>query len=124
MTYGSDFAGTEDLDFGLTFLEGDQEPLALSQAVARRFLTPRGGLFYAADYGLDIRLFLVDTIPLTMAQGLIAAEARKDERIVKADCTITVDENGAWIVAVHAFGDTDQDFTLTFLATPEKVILL
>lgn len=125
MTYGSDFSGVDDIDFGLTFLEGDSpEIVALEQAVARRYLTPRGGLFYAADYGLDIRSFVADAIDLALAQALIAAEARKDERVDSASCVITVDSAGAWQVVIAITGSGDESFTLIFLVTLDKVTLL
>jgi hypothetical protein len=122
MTYGSDFKGVEDIDFNLTFWEGEaEEVIALSEAVARRYLTPREGVWYAPDYGLDMRSFIADAVPLDLAQALIAAEARKDERVVSATCLITVDENGAWLVTISVEPSGDETFTLTFLVTTDNV---
>lgn len=122
MTYGSDFAGVDDIDFNLTFLEGEApETLGLVQAIARRFLCQRGGLFYADDYGMDLRSFVADSVPLDIAQGLIGAEARKDERVTLATCEITLDVKGAWIVVISVVGSQDETFTLTFLVTPDNV---
>jgi phage baseplate assembly protein W len=122
MTYGSDFAGVDDIDFNLTFREGeDQEIIALEEAVARHYETPRGGVWYAPDYGMDLRSFIADAIDLDIAQALIAAEARKDERVASSSCTITVREDAAWVVDISFEGSQDDEFTLTFLVTTENV---
>lgn len=124
MTYGSDFSGIDDLDLNLTFLEGETpEQLALEQAVARRYLTPRGGLtsLGAPDYGMDLRSFVADAIDLNIAQALIASEATKDERVESATCTISVRTDGAWLVSIAIVGSGDESFTLTFLVTTDNV---
>ena len=122
MTYGSDFAGVDDIDFNLTFREGEvQEVIALEEAVARHYETPRGGLFYAQDYGMDLRSFIADAIDLDIAQALIASEARKDERVESATCTINVTETGAWLISIAIVGSQDETFTLTFLVTSENI---
>lgn len=124
--YGSDFSGVEDIDFGLTVLTGEAgERRALAQAVTRRFLTPRGGLPYAPGYGLDIRSFLVDTANPRMAEGLIAAEARKNSRIHRATATIAVDpDTQAWTVDLALVPVDAGPFRLTFLVTAETVSLI
>lgn len=122
MTYGSDFAGVEDIDFNLTFRTGEtQEIIALEEAVARRFLTPRGGVFYAPDYGMDLRSFIADAVLLDIAQGLIAAEGRKDERVSLCTCLITVLDSGAWSVLIDVTGSDDDTFSLTFAVTADSV---
>ena len=63
----------------------------LLEALGRRLITPRGGLWYAPNYGLDIRQFLNESI----ADGgyemsaLIEGELEGDERVLNA--TVTVD---------------------------------
>jgi phage baseplate assembly protein W len=119
---GSDFSAVEDLDFGLTFLEGEAaEQVAYAQAIARRYLTPRGGHPRHPEYGLDLRVFLVDSISPTVAEGVIGAEAMKDPRTESARCTVGVNEDGEWAVDVTAQPYGEGPFHLTFVVTPEEV---
>ena len=78
--YGTDLAGVSDLEITLREIEGRE---ALAHAIARRFQTPRGGLFYDADFGYDLRQFLSGAVP---PEGTIEAaaenEALKDERVL------------------------------------------
>ena len=123
--YGSDLAGVEDLDFALTFLEGDAaEKRALVQAVTRRYLGPRGSLFYARSYGWDLRTLLADTLPAAVAESAIAAEARKDERIRTATATVTDDGDGTRNVTIDVTPVDSGPFRLTFSLTAEGIALL
>lgn len=93
--YGSDFAGVEDLDPNLTVVEG---PAAVAVAVARRFLTPAGGLFYDRNFGFDVRRLLnapIRSIPeLTFR---LQAEARKDQRVEDADVRVVRAQEALYI---------------------------
>lgn len=84
---GIDFACIGDISPALTAVAGRT---ALIQAIARRFITPRGGLFYARDYGFDTRQFLsgVTSSPSVIAAGVVA-EAEKDERVDQANAVVT-----------------------------------
>ena len=126
MSLGSDFAGIDDIDANLSYLEGeDPEKLAYVQAIARRYETAHGGLWYDQNYGLDIRTFLVDAIPTNVAEGAIAGEAYKDERTSKALCTITVDPvTSDWSIALKVSTSDGDTYQLTFSADPTKVSLL
>ena len=125
MPYGSDISGVVDVDFGLSVVEGER---ALVQAIARRYLQPRGGLRYARGHGLDLRNYLADTIPTAAAQGTIAAEARKDERVRSSSAVVTdVEVEGALERQVKVSitpRDSSAPFELTFLVTPASVSLL
>jgi hypothetical protein len=83
---GTDFWGVEDIDNNLTPVSGR---LGLAQAVARRWLTDPGTLFYAPEYGYGLRRHLNAALEDTgsVASGL-AAEAKKDERV--EDCKVDV----------------------------------
>lgn len=86
---GSDFSCVEDLDPNLTPVEGR---LGLAQACARRLITPTGGLFYAGDYGDDIRRFLnsiTNSTPLRIA-ATAEGECEKDERVNRADASVEI----------------------------------
>lgn len=125
MSLGSDISGVEDLDPNLTFLEGEEEEkLAFTQAIARRFVTPQGGLWYKPTYGLDLRSFLADTIRPEIVEAAISAQARLDERCVNCSATITVQEDGNWKVDIFPVTEDGQEYQFTFLVTTEKVSLL
>lgn len=121
--YGSDFAGVEDIDFGLSTVSGRS---ALVQAVARRYLSPRGGHRYARGYGLDLRNYLADVVPVAVAQSTIAAEARKDERVRSSSAVVTDDpDTGERTVRINITPrDEAEPFDLTFTVTADAVTLL
>lgn len=63
-----------------------------AQAIVRRLSTPRGGLFYAPDYGYDVREFLNETDSAEARFSLevnAAAECEKDPRTLSADAELT-----------------------------------
>lgn len=76
----------------------------LGEAMARRFQTPPGGLFYDEEYGRDLRELVnrrfTDDMIHEEAAG-IAAEAEKDARILAADASL------------ERMGDRDYKLTLT-----------
>jgi hypothetical protein len=103
---GTDFFGVEDMDNNLTPVSGR---LMLAQAVARRWLTEPGELFYAPNYGYGIRRHLNAALEDTgsIASGL-AAEAKKDERVDECSVDVTfLDEvltiNGRLVAATGPF---------------------
>jgi phage baseplate assembly protein W len=62
----------------------------LAEAIARRLMTPRGGLFYDQTYGIDLRAFLNEAITdarLRQIESEAAAEATKDPRVEGATAT-------------------------------------
>jgi hypothetical protein len=83
--------GTIDLDPGLALVADAQ---LMNEAVIKRITTPRGGLFYDPDYGVDVREYLnapIDDARLFELQGLIEAELEKDERISSAAAVLSFD---------------------------------
>jgi phage baseplate assembly protein W len=125
MSLGSDFSGIDDVDYALTFLEGElPERLAFVQAIQRRLSTPRGALWYDESYGLDVRTFLSDNISPAVAQGAIAAEIRKDERVANAEVSVTVDDLGKWTINMTVSALTQATFELTFKLDSTKLTLL
>ncbi len=109
---GSDFSCVEDLDPNLTPVEGR---LGLAQAVARRLITPTGGLFYAPDYGDDTRRYLnngggsgsIEQRAAATAEG----ESEKDERVNRADAE--ADITGETLDLTVQITDDDGPFTFT-----------
>lgn len=128
MPYGSDISGVTDVDFGLTVVDERQ---ALIEAVARRYVQPRGGHRYAREHGLDLRNYLADTVPAAVAQSAIAGEARKDERVRRATAVVEDSEPAratdpvTRTVRVNVVPrDASAPFELTFKVTAEAVELL
>jgi phage baseplate assembly protein W len=85
--YGISFAGVEDLDYALSTVTG---PLAVAQDVARELTTPRGAVWYAPEYGNDVRRYLNAAVPNS---GTIAASveatALNDDRVEDARARVT-----------------------------------
>jgi hypothetical protein len=90
--YGLDILVFTDLDDSMTPV-GDSR--VLSEAIARRFLTPRGHLAFHPDYGLDLRGYLNDSIDddfLLTLKADMEMEANQDERVESAKATVSYDE--------------------------------
>jgi len=79
--------GALDLDPYFAMVTGWEQ---LAQALARRILTPTGGLRDDAAYGFDVRAYLNDTPP---PARVVAAEVRAqwlaDERVEDCDVSVT-----------------------------------
>lgn len=85
--YGRDLSCVMDCDERFSEVRGDG-PLIIAQAVVRRFVTPRGRLIGAADYGRDVRGYLnrgVTASELRKYGSQLRAEATKDERVDEAE---------------------------------------
>ena len=85
---GSDFAGVTDLDFSLSDVSGRR---ALAEAVARRWLTPRGSLIYDPDYGQGLLEYThVSTDGVDGLRAALESEALKDERVEDVAVDVTL----------------------------------
>jgi phage baseplate assembly protein W len=63
----------------------------LAEALARRLQTPRGGLFYDPEYGLDVRDWLNETDSEEARfelSTLASAECEADPRVLSADVEV------------------------------------
>ena len=88
MRFGTDLAAMPDFD-GVT-LRREYDNLA--EALARRLMTPRGGLFYAPEYGTDLRAYLGEPITDGVRyeiERMAALEAARDPRVHSATATLT-----------------------------------
>jgi len=84
--FGTDLSALPDLSWTI---KGGKNNLA--EAIARRLITPLGGLFYDPTYGLDLRQYIGETLTDEVRyeiETLMAAECEKDERILSAVATI------------------------------------
>lgn len=86
-----DISAFPDLDFAT--ITG---PRVVLEAVLRRLSTPRGGLFYAPDYGADIRDALLARLgpnSLYEWKAAIEQEALQDDRVDAADASLSYDSS-------------------------------
>ena len=126
-TFGSDFAGIEDIDPLWTF-ETDENK-ALQQALARRLICPPGALFYDPTYGYDVRRLLADIVDTDTAARSIDAEVRKDERVLTSSTTVTATGSGADItltisITITPADPTKKSFAFTLSVNSVTVALL
>lgn len=96
---------TIDLGTDLSTPDGaDLDPLggtvsgarAVGQAIARRLVTPRGGLLDDPSYGYDLRQLVGEALrpgDLATVQAEVADQCRADERV--DDAAVTVTQSGA-----------------------------
>ena len=122
--YGSDLAGTDDLDPFMTELDGT-DVLVVAQAIYRRLTTAKGSLIEDPDYGLDVRAFLRKAMTpayLASIPGQIENEITKDDRITNVVVRMT--DNGDSTFDLDVSGETaDGEFTLTAAVSADGVIL-
>lgn len=84
--FGTDFSALPDLNFNLK--SGLQN---LEEALLRRLSTPRGGLFYDEQYGMDIRGYLNETFTASVEYELRVLSARQcetDERVLEVNVEV------------------------------------
>ncbi len=86
--FGVDVSCVSDIDPAFALVRGRT---ALAQALARRFITPRGGLHYDGTYGYDLRSHL--NAPLEPGDEFIIASAVEsqcvlDERVRSASAAV------------------------------------
>lgn len=86
--YGVDVSCISDIDPAFTLVSG---PTAVAQALARRLITPRGGLHYAGTYGYDLRQHLNGSLEPGdefVIASAIEAQCAQDERVFSASATV------------------------------------
>lgn len=85
---GWDFSCVDDVDQDLAPVSGR---LCVAQAVARRWITNRGELFYDPEYGAGLRNYISgNTQNIGTLAGRLEDEARKDERVDDCKCSVDV----------------------------------
>lgn len=84
--------------------------LVVGQRIARRLLTPRGGLAAIGgdpNFGWDVRQYIngkLSPTALAQAQQAIAAECLKDEAVQSASVTFAYAFNGALTISIQLVG--------------------
>jgi hypothetical protein len=106
---GSDFACVMDLDPNLTVVSGR---LALGQAVARRWLTIPGTLWYDRTYGAGLLAAINGAVQSTESwSSILETEALKDERVL--ECTVSVSFANETLTVLGRLVDAEGPFDLT-----------
>jgi hypothetical protein len=122
--YGTDISATTGLDPAFTLVTGNR---ILAEAALRRLTTQRGSLFYAPDYGTDVREMLLgkmDVRRLTDWRARIESEVRKDDRIASVKASLSFDpQTGIVTVKVAGQGGAGP-FAFTLAVDAVSVELL
>lgn len=104
--YGTDVSCVDDLDPTFALVRGST---AVAQALARRFITARGGLHYDGTYGYDLRNHLnasLDAGDEFLIASAVEAQCEQDERVRSASARVTyVAATETLRVAIVAEGD-------------------
>jgi hypothetical protein len=98
----------------------------VAEAVARRWMTPRGRLIGYPNYGFDLTAYVnadMNARDIASLRAGAAAEAEKDERIVSADVSAVLDSSG--LLTVTGLLNTGQGpFTMVVEVSAVTVKLL
>lgn len=121
MSYGTDFGVMTDFDSQWSFNEYPRS--VLIQALARRYMTPRGGNPWDPAYGRDLRLYVGSAISPAVAEIEVADEARKDERVKDAKAKIAV-VGDTWNITIGVTPSNGVSFTFTISVSRLTVTLL
>lgn len=116
---------TPDLD--PTFGEISSSRRATLEAVARRWMMPRGSLWYDEDAGTDVRAYTqarVTDARLKVLAIQLANEARKDERVDDAEVSASLDADGTLTVAGRIIEADGGSFTFTLAIESVTATLL
>lgn len=99
--YGNDTEAVFDTTYARRQVDGET---MMGQAMARRLVTPRGALWYAPQYGYDLRQFLKGPVPaVAVVNGNVENELLKDERVEDVTADTSFDQNSE-ALAVHVVG--------------------
>jgi len=103
-------------------------PVAVGQRIARRLITPRGGLVDDANYGLDLRGYVnraVTPNSLLQLSAQVRAEALKDDAVIDATVELTFDTRSMTVDLTLALADYPSNtFALVFFVTADGIELL
>ena len=126
--YGRDPRCVTDLHDDLAETDPDS-PEGIGEAIARRWTCERGQNVDDLDYGRNLRGMLnrgVTRAELMGEEGLLKAEAEKEETVDKCDVSLEITDGGKTIKArarILPKDPTIEPFTLTLAVTSGEVML-
>jgi hypothetical protein len=119
MSYGSDWRDLGSLDFSR--LEGKK---LLKRSLIRRLTTPKESLFYAPEYGFDLRQFVnadwdseIESQLITGAQN----ECEQDKRIIEATVSVTERGLNSLRLRIVIIPRDESELTLDLIITNTEV---
>ncbi len=101
--------------------------MAVAQAAARRLQVPRGLLEAGtgwADYGLNLRGFLLSSKTVDDIASAVRAEIEKDERVDRAHVSVLMTESSVTVSVPIEPDDETDPFEFVFTVTADKAALL
>lgn len=111
---GTDIGGATELDYALTTVSGRT---SLAHRLIRRLTTPRGGLWYAPNYGFDLSEQIGSTTPLSVVEQRVVEQMLAEEEVADARATATFTAStGALTVEIQVV-DADGPFELVLTAS-------
>lgn len=120
--FGTAWSCVTDLTMPSVMVKGNR---IVAEAIARRLITPRGGLVDDPDYGFDLSEFVnADLTPGDIAriQAGVQAECLKDQRVSGASSTVVV-ANGV-LIATIVLTTASGPFTLVLSVSDVTAQLL
>lgn len=111
---GTDIGGATELDFALTTVSGRT---SLAHRLIRRLTTPRGGLWYAPNYGYDLSELVGSTVPPSVVEQRVVEQMLAEEEVADARATATFTAStGALTVEIQVV-DADGPFELVLTSS-------
>lgn len=116
---GSCIGGISTVDFALSKVTGRT---ALAHRIMRRLNTPRGGLFYAPDYGYDLTALIGSTESLSLVEQRVEEQVLAEEEVSDARAAVSL-STGTLTVDIQAVS-AEGPFTLVISASDLTVSAL
>lgn len=122
--YGTDISTRNDLDPTFAQISGVSVEL---ESILREFSTPQGALWWATDYGADLRGLLdaaLETKDVKALELTIQRRLLKRDRIEKATAKVTFNFSGRSITVSVAIEGADGPFDFVFTLDADGVAKL
>jgi len=122
--YGRDLSCITDVTAALDEVD-PMSASAVTQAIIRRLITPRGGVIDDGAYGFDLRGYCnrgVTQPDLNRVQAQVQSEARKDDRVATANAVVqftSLLRNRMLVNVTGTLKDSGEEFKLVFFVTTD-----
>jgi len=110
---GADISTFPDLDVSFALMQGRR---VLLEAVARRYITPKGALWKHPSYGCDLRRYLNKPMTsqlLARIKQESEGEAEQEERVLACQNRVAFDDPSRTLLIRVGLTDADGPFTFT-----------